>query len=804
MPEKVLNPQKQVTDPVLLSVLAKQGVDPSFVEFFQDYALRSLGKEHSPYAKFYRDLKSNKRFMVVSGLPMVDASGVKVETGWRIAGINYFSEKNNLFRAKVQDTQIEITIRNDQPDGRKVGDKLSYKPQLFLDGIEQSCGQPILLPVDPLNPNYSGNTLEWDYGICKRRLRIIEGRLLGSWVFGSNPQGKILIKYNQTGDFKLKLGQFAINDDEELIESEDFDQIAERFGGYPVTISDSMTFYPDAHVEVSSVDGITRHLQAAQTWATIQGGAGTDVWDTDEGITFGDSNCPVGLLAAGVLSAKWDYFYRSIFLFDVSGLTDSAVISAATMSLYGTNKLDSLVASPTVNIFSSAPASNTALAAGDYDSLGTTPLATAISYANWIYASPYWNDFTFNAAGIAAVQAAADANTVVKLGGREATYDAPNSPAPWVTNSLSRFCCYFVDKGNGYKPKLVVTYNIVPTAWELYLSDSIGLVDAIGKGVGLSKSDSLSLADALAKLSSLAKADSVSLADAVVKDVSLEKSDSLSLADALVKDMSLSKADTLSLADSLSKSISLVKADTLTLSDVLTETLTRGIYHTFFNKTLRKRIIFPNAVTVESQVSPYYGAQATDAESYASLPSGQYIAANVASTAQASAIAKANIKRYQIEQEQGSGVVPMDVYRELYDWIKITDTREADYRIGTVGYMVRIYQPGVFNLAFGFGKNIPLRGMIPTPGADPNAGLVTYAGLIEYNKELKKDIKEAFETFYIFLMNSSDFWALDVFKFLRIPSGTDKYASAPRYLWNEGDNLCYTTSAGVKKTLTGT
>ncbi len=36
---KVTDPTKQVTDPVLLSALAKQGIDSSGVEFYQDYAM---------------------------------------------------------------------------------------------------------------------------------------------------------------------------------------------------------------------------------------------------------------------------------------------------------------------------------------------------------------------------------------------------------------------------------------------------------------------------------------------------------------------------------------------------------------------------------------------------------------------------------------------------------------------------------------------------------------------------------------------------------------------------------------------
>ena len=66
MAEKVTDPVKIVTDELVLRRLAEQGIDKDYVEFFQDYAPRSLGKEHSPYAKFYRDLKSGKRFRQVT------------------------------------------------------------------------------------------------------------------------------------------------------------------------------------------------------------------------------------------------------------------------------------------------------------------------------------------------------------------------------------------------------------------------------------------------------------------------------------------------------------------------------------------------------------------------------------------------------------------------------------------------------------------------------------------------------------------------------------------------------------------
>ncbi len=446
MPEvqKVTDPNKVVTDPVLLSVLAKQGIDKDYVEFFRDYAPRSLGKEHSPCAKFYQDLISGKRFMVVSGLPMVDADGVKIEAGWRVAGINYFSEKNNLFRTKVQGAQVELIIKNDQPDGRKAGDKLSFKPQLFLDGIEQSCGQPILLPIDPVNPNYLENTLEWDYGICKRRLRIIEGRLLGSWVFDKNPKGDVRIKYNQSGDFKLNLGQFKINDDEELIPTTAFENPA---FGYPFTVSDSSTFYPDAHPETTSVDGLLARNGPNDTWANARGGNGTSADDT----TADSWNVCLGTLT---LANNWYYFYRAIFTFDTSALPDAAIISAAVLSIYGTSKYDDSSWALAFGLVQGISASNTALAASDFQAnTYTTRFATDISYAG--YSITGYNDFTLNATGKAAISKTGVSKFCLKH-----SADIDNVAPTWAAGRTFGAHNYMAEQGTGYKPKLVVTYVV--------------------------------------------------------------------------------------------------------------------------------------------------------------------------------------------------------------------------------------------------------------------------------------------------------------------------------------------------------
>ncbi|KKL63931.1 hypothetical protein LCGC14_2170200, partial [marine sediment metagenome] len=50
MVEKVTSLDNIVTDGLVLKRLAKQGIDPQFVEFWHDYAPRSKGKGYNPYA----------------------------------------------------------------------------------------------------------------------------------------------------------------------------------------------------------------------------------------------------------------------------------------------------------------------------------------------------------------------------------------------------------------------------------------------------------------------------------------------------------------------------------------------------------------------------------------------------------------------------------------------------------------------------------------------------------------------------------------------------------------------------------
>ncbi|OGO14671.1 MAG: hypothetical protein A2Z02_02925 [Chloroflexi bacterium RBG_16_48_7] len=461
---------RQPKDSHTRQLMQQQGIDPEYAELVQDYGKALTASEKAakqargdnspsptPYGRTYRDTKSGKYILETQGLPMVDAGGNPLIPKWEQIGQNY-QAKNNLFNLQVVDTdgRIRLTAKNDQPDGRRANDVVMFKPELYLGATQQTSGSPTLLAVDPINPNYGENVLEWDYGVIKRWMRLIEGRYLGYWLRPVNLNQEMRIVYNQTGNFRLKLGRFSVGEDEEFVPALPPAILTPRInyqGREYYLISDSATFYPDANPETTSVDGrATQYNASGDTWANIRGGAGNYASDSE-------AYTEVVIIESHSSTDKWLGIRRGILLFDTSSLPDACVISAADLSVYGKTKLDQNSWNPDLNVYSSAPASNTSVAAGDFDSLGTTAFCdTAKSYAG--FSTSGYNDFSLNASGLAAIDKAG----VSKFGFRNANYDVANSAPSWAGSKTSYFTIYFAEQGTGYKPKLVVTYTASPVS----------------------------------------------------------------------------------------------------------------------------------------------------------------------------------------------------------------------------------------------------------------------------------------------------------------------------------------------------
>lgn len=440
-----------VTDPVVIKEIERQGLNVNDVDFVQDYGPRKKGVS-SPYMKRYQH-KTGRQFAVISGLPMVNHAGKRVSPKWRNTGPESYESEENQFIAKVTGNRIYIEAINDQPSGTKKGDIAKWQPQLFLNGIEQISTRATLLNVDPTNENYIHNTIEWDYGICKHRVRLIEGKLKDRWYFENDPQGEIRIQHNLSGSIPLKFGfsrdadgeplEVLVIDDTEIVQATTFTKTP-----YPVIIGASPeTFYPDVPDETNSVDGFVYETTVA-SWATIRTAAGDGANDADDNMLVG--------LSTAVSSPDYDRIYRIIALFYTESLPNDCTVTDAALSIYGHTK-DNDLDDIDINVYKSTPFSNTALQADDYVDIGSTALSSTIAYG--AYNVSGYNAFTLldvDTDDFGYISKTA----VTKLGAREVTHDVDGGDPTWAQNAYSRLYSYQSDKGAGFKPKLVVTYTI--------------------------------------------------------------------------------------------------------------------------------------------------------------------------------------------------------------------------------------------------------------------------------------------------------------------------------------------------------
>ena len=230
-------------------------------------------------------------------------------------------------------------------------------------------------------------------------------------------------------------------------------ELAERIIPGDTVFGATSTFYPNANVETTSVDGFAicsyiGGVSAATSWSNARSGTGCNSKTADD--TSATSTLQAALNTGG---PNWvATIERFLFLFDTSSLGSGATISSATVGLYVTAK-SSGAQSAAVNIYSSAPASNTGLVAADYDTTGTTAYASNIAITS-ITTSAY-NTFTLNSTGIAAISK----TSITKFSLKEALYDADGTtPTTGLNETLS---AGMADTGGtSYDPKLDVTYTL--------------------------------------------------------------------------------------------------------------------------------------------------------------------------------------------------------------------------------------------------------------------------------------------------------------------------------------------------------
>lgn len=214
---------------------------------------------------------------------------------------------------------------------------------------------------------------------------------------------------------------------------------------------ETLIIYPDAYPETITIDGfVGKTSPTDMTWAAIRSAAGNVVEDSEwsEGLYVG--------LKTGSTPSVWRYLYRSILLFDTSPLAGK-IIDSVTLSVCLVYPFsDENGSNPDISVFSSNPASNNALVAADFGTLGVIPFATpklAVDLINGVY-----TDFVLNASGIASI----NKSGISKFGLREATHDAGGA-TPTAENENSLDMLSFEDANNadgtGKLPKLTVVFH---------------------------------------------------------------------------------------------------------------------------------------------------------------------------------------------------------------------------------------------------------------------------------------------------------------------------------------------------------
>jgi len=211
------------------------------------------------------------------------------------------------------------------------------------------------------------------------------------------------------------------------------------------------TFYSDPDVESTSVDG---HVHQENS-----------DWDTLHDATSGDNAPDDGAALQATVGRGGGGLFeiiRPIQLFDTSAIDDGDSILSATLSFYviGVNNQDN-DGDDFISIVSSSPASNTAIATGDFDQVGDSiddPTEGTDDRKDLTddFTTDAYNDWVLNATGEGWV----DVTGITKLGAREG-HDILDNEIVAATDTNNRAQYWSADRaGTSEDPKLVVEHGI--------------------------------------------------------------------------------------------------------------------------------------------------------------------------------------------------------------------------------------------------------------------------------------------------------------------------------------------------------
>jgi hypothetical protein len=403
-----------------------------------------------------KTLKSNGKTQytyesTISSLPQyLDDLKTKIDPTW------YFDKNNNtytvgpnLFIASVIETTVTIINSSNET--------VTWDPNVTLNNIiyYPKSRNPIITS-DLYNENYSSNTLMWDYNICKRYIRVIEGLIQELYVFDKNPKGDVLVNDNIVKSLNFKgivkyeawdskfnhINNNGLNG----ILSKEFDR---KDIVYPITLD------PTFVAGSSSSDGYNvLGYSGSAVWTLAHNADGTYGVESVSSSLMAD----VGVTKNYILSYFVDSINRSYLYFDTSFLTGKT-ITGAQIGLYGATVYSS-IGSWTLEVQSGSPTyPNDPLVATDYYYSNYSGNGGTLA-SNFLSIGTY-DIITLNSTGYGWI----NRDGITKYCLREVEHDINNS-APTDSTSLKANLLeyYTAEKGNGYFPVMVIDYvSDVPT-----------------------------------------------------------------------------------------------------------------------------------------------------------------------------------------------------------------------------------------------------------------------------------------------------------------------------------------------------
>ncbi len=409
----------------------------------------------------------------------IPGTATEIDVGWHWDDVKKEWLSNpNIFESSVKG--LKVTIVND-------GKSFSWTPQLLIDGKDTKpvLDDPILLAVDPINVNYQGNTLEWDYGNgIKRHLRIIQGVQQEFFIFPTDPGFDVqvidLAKSKDVG-FIWEQAPTAWDANHDRIEiSSNKVVTAAEFARadvvYPVTIDPTTTYTTsssDGEISAYNEDWSSQNV----AWDRAHDPSSAD-W-----IFLSDTVLNLGTFAHyRADTSKWGYQVRRIALyFDTEPLDDDASIESVVLKLYG-YQLATDIGAWTLRIQSGMPTyPSDPLVVGDFSY--TYYSGSGGDIASGSMGTGY-KSITLTATGEGWI----NKTGWTKLMLRDVTNDIGDS-APWVPDNYpfgeyNRWKVYAYEQGDGYWPQLEVTYTVegdVPTVTTQAV-DNIQTDEADGQG----------------------------------------------------------------------------------------------------------------------------------------------------------------------------------------------------------------------------------------------------------------------------------------------------------------------------------